>query len=1075
MRVVKYAKYNRTKAPAFQVKTLIVQDGTEIFVEKSALCKEAQAHIESFEEKYKELAQTYQNVVPAAVKLTDRGARFDYINGNSVKKAVDNSISDRDAFMGTVKKYIDEIFVYRPERTAVWKSTPEFEKIFGVQELPEGIMGVTPANIDAIFDNFIETENKIVCLDYEWTFNFSVPQQYIIFRTLMYYYSENREKLEDIISQDEYFNAFGINEAMRKIYENMEDSFQQYAHGENRKYIYTSNYVKKNANLEDVIKSPDKAVEYVESFAIKDEEIRKLNERLKETIDDTKSAHERLHAATDELIQTHERLAKAVEEIQDKDKHIADYQAAVAKYHRMLKNPFYAAGVIGKKVVKKSGRAVMKALPPVAARGITVLKNEGMDVFCYKLKNRRKVRNEYQVWIEQNETNLYDTEPLAYNPLISVVVPVYNVADNMLRACIDSVIGQTYTNWELCLVDDCSTMKSVRTVLSEYEGRDRIKIKYRSENGHISRTTNDGIAMASGEFVGLMDCDDYLAPDALYEMAKKLNENKDYDFIYSDEDKVNEEGTERRDPFFKPDWSPDTFMSYMYTCHFSVFRKSLIDEIGGLRIGYEGSQDYDLVLRIMEKTRNIGHVPKILYHWRMRKESTANDLTAKPYIIESTIKAKEDALSRRGLKGKLTKIESVTQFRVTYEPQNNPFVSIIIPSKDNYDILKRCIESVKEVTTYGNYEIVVVDNGSSEENMIKYKELADKYGCTYFHEIKDFNFSYMCNKGASLAKGSLLLFLNDDIEIPKNQGEWLSIMAGQAQVSYTGAVGAKLIYPGTNLVQHAGVLNLPIGPGHAFHRFDDSLNFYWGRNILDYNYAIVTGACLMVDRNKFDEIGKFDETFPVAYNDVELCFKLLEHGYFNVLRNDVKLIHHESISRGYDESPEKAARLLRERGHLYEVHPLFKGGYDPCYNPNLTKDKGDFSLNISGNMVMETPVVNPAGLVLDKNVKCSVDRAEYSDGLVKIGGWVYRENSKKNNKEHARVVLVSSTGKLIAVPTVKTYRPDVSAAHGRHGNLALTGFECSFKCDDSLKNEKYTIAVAAGKYYTMTEKTISLY
>lgn len=584
-------------------------------------------------------------------------------------------------------------------------------------------------------------------------------------------------------------------------------------------------------------------------------------------------------------------------------------------------------------------------IPFLLHKGVDIWKNQGAKALYHKFRSYVGKKNAYQLWIRENEKEIEKVQILDWNPKISVVVPVYNVADQMLIDCIESVIQQTYTNWELCLVDDCSTMESVRHILQRYEGRDKIKIKYRDKNGHISRTTNDGIALATGEYVGLMDCDDFLAVNALYEMAKLLNEHPDYDFIYSDEDKIDEKGKKRRDPFFKPDWSPDTFMSYMYTCHFSVFRKKVLDELGGIRVGFEGSQDYDLVLRLMEKTNRIGHVPKILYHWRTRKESTANNLGAKPYIVESTIKAKEEALVRRGLKGHLERIQEVEQYRIVYEPQNNPKVSIIIPSKDNYNILKQCIESICKYTTYDHYEIIVVDNGSNEEQKNRYMSLLEKHNCRYHYDKKEFNFSYMCNEGAKEATGSYLLFLNDDIEIPCGQSHWLSNMLGQAQVSYTGAVGAKLIYPGTNLIQHAGVLNLPIGPGHALHRMDDGWNCYWGRNILDYNYSAVTGACYMLSKAKFEEVHGFDESLPVAYNDVELCFKLLEHGYYNVLRNDVKLVHHESVSRGYDEAPEKAARLKRERERLYQMHPNFVG-YDPCYNPNLTVDKGDFSLNL---------------------------------------------------------------------------------------------------------------------------------
>ena len=608
-----------------------------------------------------------------------------------------------------------------------------------------------------------------------------------------------------------------------------------------------------------------------------------------------------------------------------------------------------------------------------------IWRNEGFDVLCYKAKRKIKSIREngmdiYSTWIAENERDLRSTEPLSYCPFFSVVIPVYNVADNMLHECVNSVLAQTYKNFEIILVDDASTQESVRKVLKKYEGKKDITVIYRQQNGHISRATNDGIQAAKGEFVALCDCDDLYAPNALYEITKKLNEDPALDYIYSDEDKISEDGKERRDPFFKPDWSPETFMSYMYTCHLSVYRRTILEEISGLRPGFEGSQDYDLVLRVMEKTNRIGQVPKILYHWRMRQESTANSMTAKPYIMKATVRAKEEALERRGQKGTLTLLPDISQYRVTYLPQGNPLVSIVIPSKDNPKVLDMCLTSIARNTDYANYEIIVVDNGSSQENkeqveaLIKRTEgIVGAGKVTYLYQPMEFNFSRMCNLGAAKASGEFLLFLNDDIEIsddvkqnpnltaPTNQ--WLSILTGQAQVSYTGAVGCKLYYPGGVEFQHAGVLNLPIGPGHCLYGMKDNLNYYYGRNLLDYNFCAVTGACLMVERKKFDEAEGFDEELVVAYNDVALCFRLVELGYHNVIRNDIALVHHESVSRGLDQaSEEKEERRKRELRKLYDKHPRFAHGYDPCYNPNLVPDRGDFSFN----MYKEDEIPGPA-------------------------------------------------------------------------------------------------------------------
>lgn len=695
----------------------------------------------------------------------------------------------------------------------------------------------------------------------------------------------------------------------------------------------------------------------------------------------------------------------------------------------------------------------IKRVLSFSKRMMRCLGKEGWHVFCYKLNHRLHKKNEYDMWMLQNEQQYKEPEQeLEYKPLISVVVPVYNVEPQMLTACIQSVQNQTYDNWELCLVDDCSTDVRVRETLRQFEGVERIKIKYRSENGHISRTTNDGIAMAEGEFVALLDCDDLYAENALYEIAKKLNEDHTLDFIYSDEDKLSEDGTKRRNPFFKPDWSPDTFMSLMYTCHLAVYRKSLLDELGGLRVGLEGSQDYDLVLRVMEKTNRIGHVPKILYHWREREESTANDISAKPYIIETTKKAKLEALERRGVKGHLEYIKDIVMFRVVYEVVGNPKVSIIIPSKDNYDILKQCLTSIRKETKYQNYEIIVVDNGSAEETHAKYTKMCKELDCKYHYEPMEFNFSKMCNIGAHLAEGQFLLFLNDDIRV--EGAEWLERMLGHAQQPHTGAVGCKLIYPNTNLIQHVGVVSFMVGPGHAFQRINDDLNCYWGRNKLEYNYSAVTGACLMIDRNKYDQVGGFSEQLPVAYNDIDLCFNLVEAGYYNVVRTDVRLYHYESVSRGYDAvSPEKAARQQREMKKLYDRHPEFKG-YDPCYNPNLIGNSDNFSLRLLKVEEIETPEETQQVLVEKGSLQYKVE--EFTDeAVVKISGWAL--NRKTLRAGALSVVLTGQDKQQYIVKSERLYRPDVRDAFGKR-RLAFAGFEAAF-IKQNLPKQHYEVSL----------------
>lgn len=560
---------------------------------------------------------------------------------------------------------------------------------------------------------------------------------------------------------------------------------------------------------------------------------------------------------------------------------------------------------------------------------------------------RRSLRSfSYSKWIRDIESQVPHEDGLEYRPLISIIIPVYNIEDKYLRPCLDSCLSQTYENIEICISDDNSPDPGVKKTLSEYESKyENVHVFYRKENGRISENSNSALGIAKGEFIALVDDDDTLEPYSILEMVRYLNDHPDTDFLYSDEDMLSEDGKKRHDPRFKPDWSPDSFMSIMYTCHLCMLRRSLVMEVGGFDKRFDGAQDYDLVMRITEHTDKIGHVPQILYHWREIEGSTALDMSAKAYLNKACEDLKKEALERRGLKGDIVWCDrkGVVQCYPVYKTESMDLVSIVIPSKDNFDVLKRCIDSIYAVPAGVSFEVIVVDNGSNDDNRKKYSELLESHNAAYIYEPLDFNFSRMCNIGAGAAKGNIILFLNDDIEIKCDN--WLSIMAGQARLSHVGAVGCKLYYPGGSLIQHCGVVNSAAGPGHAFYKIDDSLVVaYGGRNLLPYNFSVVTGAALMLETSKYNEVGGFDESLAIAYNDVALCFSLLEHGYVNVLRPDVTLIHHESISRGVDEqSEEKTRRRVAEMERLYEVHPQMRG-VDRYYNPNLKKDSADFVL-----------------------------------------------------------------------------------------------------------------------------------
>ena len=550
--------------------------------------------------------------------------------------------------------------------------------------------------------------------------------------------------------------------------------------------------------------------------------------------------------------------------------------------------------------------------------------------------------NEYNKWLKENKKEVV-YEELSYRPLISLLIPVYNINRKFLSECLDSILKQTYDNFEICLVDDCSTLEEVKETLEEYKNKDkRVKVKYRKTNGHISKATNDALKIARGEYIGLIDDDDLLDKDALYEVVKVLNNNKSIDMIYTDEDKLDPNGN-YCDPHFKPDYSPDTLLSLNYICHFTVIRKKFVLDVGGFEVGLEGSQDYDLFLKVVEKTNNIYHIPKILYHWRMVEGSTSMTISNKSYATDKGKIAIENALKRRKIKGHVIKDDISTYYRVVYDYDEEPLISIIIPTRDYVDILKKCIDSIYEKTTYKNFEIIIANNDSREkETLAFFKEYKKKHeNFKVVDCIMEFNYSKINNIAVNKSKGEYIVLLNNDTEIISK--DWLSIMVGYAMQNHIGVVGPKLLYPDYT-VQHAGVI-LGLG-GVASHAYiganRDDLGMY-GRLRVPYNYSADTAACLMVKKSKYLEVGGLEEDLKVAYNDIDFNIKLLKKGYYNVFLPQVELLHYESKSRGLDTTSEKYKRFLVESKYMYNKWNDELNN-DQFYNPNFSK-KGWFMLD----------------------------------------------------------------------------------------------------------------------------------
>ena len=561
---------------------------------------------------------------------------------------------------------------------------------------------------------------------------------------------------------------------------------------------------------------------------------------------------------------------------------------------------------------------------------------------------------QYGLWLQQKYPNAArlkkirkKSRSLPYQPVISVIMPVYNPEAEFLRQAIASVIDQAYENWEFCIADDCSSKPHVKEILEEYARQDeRIKVVYRQENGHICRCSNSAIEIATGEYIALLDHDDLLAPHALARVAELLNQHPEADFIYSDEDKVDDNNV-HKDHFFKPDWCPDSFLSRMYTCHLGIYRRSLVNRVGNFRVGFEGSQDYDLVLRITEETDRIFHIPDILYHWRIHLESTAAGSEVKPYAANAAQKALGEAIARRQEPGEIkTKENTPGVYIVRYEIPEPKLVSIIIPTKDLADVLNVCLESIFELTTYPNYEVVVVDNGSVEDkthecfDYWRQKE-SDRFKC-YRYDVP-FNYPRINNYGATKAKGDYLLLLNNDTKVVTP--DWLEAMVEQAQRPSIGAVGSMLLYP-DDTIQHAGVvMGLGGVAGHSHKYFPANHPGYFSQVAAIDNYSAVTGACLMCRREVYEEVGGLEEDLAIAFNDVDFCLKIVSRGYRNIYLPHVVLYHYESKSRGYEDTPEKQARFAQEIQYMQKKWQLLCDR-DPCYNPNLTKSREDYSLNV---------------------------------------------------------------------------------------------------------------------------------
>ena len=575
--------------------------------------------------------------------------------------------------------------------------------------------------------------------------------------------------------------------------------------------------------------------------------------------------------------------------------------------------------------------------PQKIKKGLKVLKNQGPEIFKQRLSASVNYEPGYGR-VKKEKLKNYSGEIL-----FSIVMPVYNVEIKWLDKAIESIEKQNYKNWEICIADDCSTKQGVREHLSAMKNS-RIKIKLLEKNQGISGATNAAAALASGEYILLMDNDDELAPSALHEFYQKIKKEGS-EIIYSDMDIIDAKG-KTRDPLCKPDWSPDLFLSQMYLGHLIGFKKSLFEKVGGFRGEFNGSQDYDLLLRMTEMTDKIGHVPEILYHWRDLPSSTAANPESKPYAQTAGLNAIQEHLDRVYGKGAATanETENLFVYDVRYHMNEEPKVSIIIPIKDHADLLKAAIDSIFAKTTYKNFEIIILNNNSEREETFTYlKKVKEEHDNVIVKDAAfEFNWSRLNNYGMKFATGDVYVCLNNDVEVI--EPEWLTRLVEKAIRKDVGVVGGLLLYE-DNTIQHAGcVIGMGGIAGHMFVDMPADCTGYLHKASLLQDMSAVTAACLLMKKEVFEQAGGFTEELAVAFNDVDLCLKVRKNGYLIVYDPYAKLYHMESKTRGAEDSKEKVRRFQTEieymRCHWIDI---LKNG-DPCYNKNLSLTKWNYSL-----------------------------------------------------------------------------------------------------------------------------------
>jgi len=947
--MIVYVKLNSKRKAEFQLMTVFEQVNGIMHVCKKIMHPDAEKFLKSFLSKYKILSN-YKNLpfIPVEPIFKNDKIYFPFLQGKTLKWKMEMAIRRKSLDMANkiIRMYKNKILDKLPEGEPC--NSKEFINIFGESLLSEREW-IKPGILDLNFDNFILYRNNVYLIDYEWMWDFSIPKEYILFRAVVNILYDLKSKGLDISS----------------LYSKYKDLLEE------EKYLKAEFHFQKMISLDDInyytyIKEYfGKLTQKYHPYESPLKELKKMkyvNDLLKKLYFQKKFIKNLQKEINENHLILNRKIVRLSLTIMDKIISLRFLKTIMreklTKMFQILKYKCFSNKKIVRLFLTIMDKIIsLKFLKAITRERLTkifqIFRYEGpfslMDFLIKYLLARYRgdtLAQRYQTWIHTKENDWYRRELQEFEKFqdnkikISIIMPVYNTNPSIITKAIQSVKDQVYKNWELCIHDDCSQKKGTKEIINKFARSDsRIKVSFGEKNGHISYATNQALKMATGEYVLFMDHDDMISPLTLFEIVKTIKHKPNVDVIYYDEDVITENDY-RKFPIFKPNWSRETLYSIMYLAH-STYRLSLVKKVGGMRIGYEGSQDYDLILRISEFTENIEHIPYILYHWRQVAGSTASNYNAKDYARKAAKKALEDSIKRRKLKAEVTYGLTAATFRIKYEILNNPKVSIIIPTKDHKNDLQKCLASIENKTDYKNYEILIVNNNSKEADSLKYlAKIASKYKVLNYD--REFNYAAINNFAVKHAIGEHILLLNNDTEVISS--EWLKAMLEFSQQEKIGVVGALLLYF-NNTYQHAGcTLGINGIAGHAYRGISEKYTGVLDKAKVIRNVSAVTGACLMVKKRIYKEVGGLDRKLKIAFNDIDFCLKVLKAGYRNIYTPYAKLYHYESKSRGKEDTNEKQKRFSTEIQYMKQKWgKLLENDY--YYNPNLTLKYEDESID----------------------------------------------------------------------------------------------------------------------------------